>query len=196
MTAAQTLDLKPRVTDTVKVSILDWDDVIDRTALGFDQLKPPGLAEVTALDPRGAPIAAADAARNRDRPHRTALRTRPDHRRGRTVRADLDYSTTVGALLDGDPVAARPCQAGPIMLPAGQQELLISPGAAFAPTACSWPARWLIELPTRQRLPRRPAPGAPIPRGKRDAVAGLAGAGRPRKRQPRLDRTHRATAPG
>ncbi len=39
--------------------------------------------------------------------------------------------TTVGALLNGDPIPARPCQAAPIALPAGQQELLISPGAAF-----------------------------------------------------------------
>ena len=46
------MSLRPHVTDTVKVSLLDWDDVIDRTALGFDQLKPPGLAEVTALDAR------------------------------------------------------------------------------------------------------------------------------------------------
>ena len=39
--------------------------------------------------------------------------------------------TTVGALLDGEPVPAQPCQSEPITLPAGQQELLISPGAAF-----------------------------------------------------------------
>src|SRR4029077_6383646 len=63
----QKVSLRPRVTDTVKLSLLSWDDVIDRTALGFDQLKPPGLAEVTALDARGTPIAAADAARNRAR---------------------------------------------------------------------------------------------------------------------------------
>ncbi len=44
-----TLWLHPRVTDTVSVSLLDWDDVIDRNALGFDQLKPPGLAEVVVL---------------------------------------------------------------------------------------------------------------------------------------------------
>jgi arabinofuranan 3-O-arabinosyltransferase len=37
----------------------------------------------------------------------------------------------VGALLDGQPVGAQPCQAGPVLLPAGAQELLISPGAAF-----------------------------------------------------------------
>ena len=40
-------------------------------------------------------------------------------------------NTTVGALLDGDPIPARPCRPEPITLPAGQQELLISPGAAF-----------------------------------------------------------------
>ncbi|MGB6511567.1 MAG: alpha-(1-_3)-arabinofuranosyltransferase, partial [Mycobacterium sp.] len=45
----QNLPLKSRVTDTVTVSLLDWEDVIDRTALGFDQLKPPGLAEIAAL---------------------------------------------------------------------------------------------------------------------------------------------------
>ena len=66
--------LRPRVTDTVKLSLLSWDDVIDRTALGFDQLKPPGLAEVSALDARGAPIAAADAATQPCARHRSAVR--------------------------------------------------------------------------------------------------------------------------
>ncbi|MEE6179497.1 alpha-(1-_3)-arabinofuranosyltransferase [Mycobacterium sp. 050134] len=126
----QTLTLRPRVTDTVSVSLLDWEDIIDRNALGFDQLKPPGLAEVAALGVDGNPIAPADAGRNR----------------GRAVTVDCDQGpviavagrfvhtaihTTVGALLDGAPVAAQPCQPDPIALPAGAQELLISPGAAF-----------------------------------------------------------------
>ncbi|WP_448387382.1 DUF3367 domain-containing protein [Mycolicibacterium sp. XJ1904] len=127
---AQTLDLKPRVTDTVTISLLDWDDVIDRTALGFDQLKPPGLAEVTALDTRGEPIAAADAAANRNRTIDMPCGKGPVIGvAGEFVQTSL--STTVGALLDGEPVAARPCRAEPILLPEGQQELVISPGAAF-----------------------------------------------------------------
>jgi arabinofuranan 3-O-arabinosyltransferase len=39
--------------------------------------------------------------------------------------------TTVGALLSGEPINAVPCQGEPIALPAGKQELLISPGDAF-----------------------------------------------------------------
>jgi arabinofuranan 3-O-arabinosyltransferase len=127
---AQTLPLRPRVTDTVKVSILDWDDVIDRTALGFDQLKPPGLAEVVALGRQGQPIGAADANRNRERAVSLPCGRGPIIAvAGQFVQTSID--TTVGALLDGNPVPARPCQAAPIALPAGQQELLISPGAAF-----------------------------------------------------------------
>jgi arabinofuranan 3-O-arabinosyltransferase len=126
----QTLRLRPYVTDTVKLSLLRWDDVIDRTALGFDQLKPPGLAEVSALNARGEPIASADAARNRARTVDLPCGRGPIIGvAGQFVQTSV--STTVGALLDGDPVQAKPCRTEPITLPAGQQELLISPGAAF-----------------------------------------------------------------
>ena len=92
-----------------KCRLLDWDDVIDRTALGFDQLKPPGLAEVTALDAAGQPIAAADAARNRARPIALPCGRGPIIAvAGQFVQTSID--TTVGALLDGDPIPARPCQ--------------------------------------------------------------------------------------
>lgn len=125
----QTFDLFPTVTDTVTLSILDWADVIDRTALGFDQLKPTGLAEVTVLDTAGKPIAAADPA---DRNRAIAL---PCGRgpiigvAGQFVQTSI--ATTVGALLNNEPIAARPCQTKAVTLPAGQQELLVSPGEAF-----------------------------------------------------------------
>ncbi|MCV7101259.1 alpha-(1-_3)-arabinofuranosyltransferase, partial [Mycobacterium palustre] len=126
----QTLSLHPRVTDTVSISLLDWEDVIDRTALGFDQLKPPGLAEVAVLGGDGGPIAPADAAGNRSREVTVGCGQGPVIAvAGRFVHTSIH--TTAGALLDGGPVAALPCERDPIALPAGQQELLISPGAQF-----------------------------------------------------------------
>ncbi|OBI49504.1 hypothetical protein A5707_16680, partial [Mycobacterium kyorinense] len=129
--AAQLVKLKPRVTDSVVISLLDWQDVIDRTALGFDQLKPPGLAEITVIDDHGNPVAAADAARNRSREVTVDCGRGPIIAiAGRFVHTTI--TTTVGALLDGEPVAAQPCEREPIALPAGQQELLISPGEQFS----------------------------------------------------------------
>ncbi|MGV0993869.1 MAG: alpha-(1-_3)-arabinofuranosyltransferase domain-containing protein [Mycobacterium sp.] len=126
----RTVPLHPRVTDTIRLSLLDWDDVIDRTALGFDQLKPPGLAEVVALSPQGAPIGAADAAANRSRPIELTCGQGPVVAvSGRFVQTSV--STTVAALLDDRPIPARPCDPAPLPLRAGTQELLISPGAAF-----------------------------------------------------------------
>ncbi len=78
----------------------------------------------------GRPVAAADAARNRTREvivdcsHGPVLAVA-----GRFVHTSI--RTTVGALLRGEPVPAQPCEPDPIVLPAGQQELLISPGDAF-----------------------------------------------------------------
>ncbi|WP_243633052.1 alpha-(1-_3)-arabinofuranosyltransferase [Mycobacterium uberis] len=126
----QTLSLKPWITGTITISLLDWRDVIDRNALGFDQLKPPGLAEVTVLGTSGKPIAPADASRNRIR----EITVDCDHGpviavAGRFVHTSI--RTTAAALLDGEPVSAVPCERDPITLPTGQQELLISPGTAF-----------------------------------------------------------------
>ena len=81
---------KPRVTDTVTISLLDWEDVIDRNALGFDQLKPPGLAEVAVLGADGNPIAPADAARNRGRALTVGCDDGPRHRGRGPVRAHRD----------------------------------------------------------------------------------------------------------
>lgn len=126
----ETFDLHPRVTDSIKVWLLDWDDVIDRTALGFDQLKPPGLAEIVALDGRGAPIGAADGAANRARTIKLPCGRGPVIGvAGEFVQTSV--AATVGDLLDGRPVPARPCRTEPIALPAGQQELLISPGPSL-----------------------------------------------------------------
>jgi arabinofuranan 3-O-arabinosyltransferase len=144
---AQTLSLKPRVTDTVTVSLLDWEDIVDRNALGFDQLKPPGLAEVAVLGADGNPVAPADATRNRIR----EITVGCDHGpviavAGRFVHTSIQ--TTAGALLDGEPVAALACERDPIALPPGQQELLISPGAAFVVDGAQLSGRSAAELPS------------------------------------------------
>ena len=128
--AVQEISLRPRVTDTIRLSIMDWRDVIDRTALGFDQVKPPGFAEVTVLDDTGAPVGAADASANRARPISLPCGKGPIIGiAGQFVQTSV--ATTVGALLDGGPIAAQPCRTEPIAIPAGDQELLVSPGSAF-----------------------------------------------------------------
>ncbi|MCV7162179.1 DUF3367 domain-containing protein [Mycolicibacterium brisbanense] len=126
----QTLKLKPRVTDTITVSLLSWNDIIDRTSLGFDQLKPPGLADISVFDTHGRPIGAADAAANRARVVSLPCGQGPIIGvAGQFIQTSV--RTTVAALLDGDPIPAQPCRTDPVSLPAGQQELLVSPGAAF-----------------------------------------------------------------
>jgi arabinofuranan 3-O-arabinosyltransferase len=147
LTGPQTLPLKSRVTDTVTLSLLDWDDVIDRTALGFDQLKPPGLAEISVLGADGQSIAAADAARNRAREVTVDCAHGPVIAiAGRFVHTAIQ--TTVGALLDGAPVAAQVCDRQPILLPTGQQELLISPGPQFIVDGAQLSGPLAAESPT------------------------------------------------
>jgi arabinofuranan 3-O-arabinosyltransferase len=171
-TGPQTVSLTPRITDTVTISLLDWKDVIDRTALGFDQLKPPGLADIAALGTDGRPIAAADAAGNRRRDVAIDCEHGPVIAiAGRFVHTDVH--TTVGALLDGAPVTAHPCDADPIALPAGQQELVVSPGPQFvvdgaelsspitAPSALAAPATTGTWGPSRREVQ---VPAAATPR--------------------------------
>ena len=148
----QTVSLHPRFTDTIVISLLDFDNVIDRTALGFDQLKPPGLAEVTVLGPDGRPIAAADAATNRGRAIEIPCGQGPVVAvSGRFVQTSV--STTVGTLLEGDPIAARACDPTPITLPAGTQELLISPGTAFIADGVQLSGPLAVEIVTAPTTP-------------------------------------------
>ncbi|SUE01529.1 hypothetical protein [Prescottella equi] len=54
--APQTVPLDPHVTDTIVLSLVQWDDVLDRTALGFLQRQPAGLSEVAVLGDGGRPV--------------------------------------------------------------------------------------------------------------------------------------------
>ena len=111
--------------------MLDWHDVIDRTALGFDQVKPPGLAEVTALDPTRGPDRRARRRAQPDAADRAALRQGAHHRRRRAVRPDLGAPPPSAHCSTANPSPPNRARPRTIALPAGQQELVISPGPAF-----------------------------------------------------------------
>ncbi len=152
----QTVQLHPRVTDSVTVSLLDWQDIIDRNALGFDQLKPPGLAEIAVLGGDGNPVAPADATRNRSRDIVVGCDRGPVIAvAGRFVHTSIH--TTAAALLDGAPVAVEPCDHNPIALPTGQQEFLVSPGAQFVVDGAQLLTTGVAELPSTTSVSTSPA---------------------------------------
>jgi len=177
------------------VSLLDWEDIIDRNALGFDQLKPPGLAEVAALGADGNPIApATPPATAAARSPWTATRTGD---RGRRPFVHTSIRTTVGALLDGKPIPAQACDRNPVALPAGQEELLISPGAAFVVDGAHCSRRTSPSCPASTPPPTPAATGAwgPSRRECEPPPRRRPGAGHPRKHQPRLGGAHRHRCP-
>ena len=83
---------------TNTASALEAQD-IERVGVIGCGLMGSGIAEVTALDPRGVPIAAADAARNRDRTIQLPCGRGPIIGvAGQFIQTSID--TTVAALLD------------------------------------------------------------------------------------------------
>src|SRR5690606_9782903 len=125
-------ELHPAVTDRVEISIHSWKSVLDRTALGFAQTQPPGLAEIEVLGPQYPAPAPADR-----------LITVPCEAgptvalAGRTMRTSV--TATAAELLSGAPVAATLCAdegdeaAAPefTVLP-GQPEVVASPTELFS----------------------------------------------------------------
>ena len=98
--------------------------------------------------------------------------------------------TTVGALLDGAPIAVPAVRTRTVALPAGRQELLISPGAAFIVDGARLTGPMGADLPsaaTHSGIHRRLDAGSPGDSGcRRRPVARVHR--RPRKHQPGLDR--------
>ncbi|MDO2972376.1 alpha-(1-_3)-arabinofuranosyltransferase [Mycobacteroides abscessus] len=124
------LALHPSVTDTITVTVTDWTDIIDRTALGFDQLKPPGIAEVVALDAGHQPIAPADNAANSKRKITIGCDRGPILAlAGRFV--PMSITATVRELLDGTVIQATPCDTNPIATGAGIQDVTVNPSQQF-----------------------------------------------------------------
>ncbi|MGA9873595.1 MAG: alpha-(1-_3)-arabinofuranosyltransferase [Rhodococcus sp. (in: high G+C Gram-positive bacteria)] len=130
-----TIDLYPQVTDRIVLSIVDWDDVLDKNSLGFVLPQPPGLAEVTVLSNGrevGSPL-------EEDRAITVACDVGPIMSiAGQTIRASV--TATAAQFRSGDPLQATICEGpfpvpndilNPIPLPEGKQDIVVDPGAAF-----------------------------------------------------------------
>ncbi|GIZ96843.1 hypothetical protein TTY48_14550 [Tsukamurella sp. TY48] len=125
-----TVPLEAAVTDSIAISLLDWDERININALGFPEKMAPGLADVQALGPDGAPVPGSRPAAL-DRAVTVPCETGPTVRIGdRTVRFRID--ATARALRDGAPIRAVACEPEPLPLPAGRQDVIATPGAGFS----------------------------------------------------------------
>ncbi|WUI69062.1 alpha-(1-_3)-arabinofuranosyltransferase family protein [Nocardia sp. NBC_00403] len=125
------ISLHPSVTDRIELSVQTWQDVLDRTALGFVVTQPPGLAEVTVLGP-DYPVPAA-----LDRHITIACTDGPTIALGgRFVHTTL--TATVDELRSGAPIAARVCPNSELPQPDSESsDIAVAPGRAdvtVAPT--------------------------------------------------------------
>lgn len=125
-----TVKVDPAVTDSISISILDWDERININDFGFPEKMAPGLSEVRAVGPDGAPVPGSEPA-PADRPVAVPCENGPTVRVGDRV---LRFRIEAGAreLRDGAPVRAIACDPAPVPLPAGRQQVVASPGLAFS----------------------------------------------------------------
>lgn len=122
------IELHPTVTDRIELSIRSWESVLDRTALGYHQAQPAGLAEVDVLGPQ-YPAPAPD-----DRLVTVGCGIGPTIAvGGRLVHTSV--TATAGELRSGAPVTAQICPdpavPGPVSLPAGEVDVLVAPTELF-----------------------------------------------------------------
>ncbi|WP_280233826.1 alpha-(1-_3)-arabinofuranosyltransferase [Nocardia cyriacigeorgica] len=94
--------LHPTVTDRIELSIQSWAPVLDRTALGFAQSQPPGLAEISVLGPDYPPPA------DPDRLITVECADGPTVALGGQV-FSTSITATAAELRSGAPVSARIC---------------------------------------------------------------------------------------
>ncbi|CRK50594.1 Alpha-(1-_3)-arabinofuranosyltransferase [Rhodococcus sp. RD6.2] len=130
------IGLTPTVTDRIVISIVDWDDVLDRTALGFAQPHPPGFAEIGVLTTGGATVAGTGIAEAPgDRVVTVGCDAGPVISfAGSVVRTTI--TATVDELRSGATVTATVCDAEnapgtQVPLPAGEQSVVVAPGPTF-----------------------------------------------------------------
>ncbi|GEE01562.1 hypothetical protein nbrc107696_20080 [Gordonia spumicola] len=123
--------LTAAVTDRIEITVEKTTDLIDVNDLGFARQSPAGIAEITVLPTRATPTP------DLDRPVVIGCDTDPQGPLGLGLSAGgrvhrLRVATTARALRDGDPVVATVCPGGDVSLAAGEQEVSVNPGEAFA----------------------------------------------------------------
>lgn len=130
------IELHPTVTDRIELTIQSWTTVLDRTALGYSQPQPTGLAEVVVLGPNQPAPAPADRSITVGCDSGPTIAVG-----GRMVRTSI--TATVEELRTGAPVPAQLCgdvetpdttapdNAAPIQLPSGQVDVLVAPTQLF-----------------------------------------------------------------
>ncbi|MFD3428510.1 alpha-(1-_3)-arabinofuranosyltransferase [Nocardia fluminea] len=137
------ISLYPTETDRVEISIQSWNEVLDRTALGFVLTQPAGLAEVEVLGPEYPAHAAGDRLITIGCEAGPVIAIG-----GRAVHTTI--TATADELRSGASVSARPCpeDSADIELLPGHPDLTVAPTELFTVD--------------RLRLPRTdPYPGAP-----------------------------------
>ncbi|MFE6863289.1 alpha-(1-_3)-arabinofuranosyltransferase family protein [Nocardia sp. NPDC057668] len=102
--ATSRIELHPQVTDRIELSIQTWDAVLDRTALGFAQEQPPGIAEITVLGPEYPAAPAPDQLLTIDCANGPTLAAA-----GRTLHTTV--TGTAAQFRSGTPLPARVCTA-------------------------------------------------------------------------------------
>ncbi|GAB2719423.1 hypothetical protein GCM10027089_49240 [Nocardia thraciensis] len=143
------IELRPRMTDRIELSINTWRSVLDRTALGFAQEQPPGLADVSVLGPDYPPPAAPDRPITVDCAggptvalagkivHTTVTATAAELRSGAPVPAQVcGVQSAAPAGTDpavSDPAAPQEVSAdSPIALPDGRVDVTAAPTELFS----------------------------------------------------------------
>ncbi len=127
------IELTPHLTDRVQLTLVDHDDMIDRTILGFSKETPPGLAEITVLGEDG-PIGAQDSIY--DRVVTVECEAGPVITiEGRTYRTSVTGS--VRDLAEGAEVPATLCDTDAVGMSPGRIDVDVEPGTAFVASSCS-----------------------------------------------------------
>jgi len=133
------ISLHPRVTDRIELSIATWNTVLDRTALGFAQQQPPGLAGVRVLGPNYPAPAAGDRPITIDCAHGPAVAVAGAivHTTITATADQLRTSAPVPAQVCGvDTIAPHPSDASNpprgVALPTGRVDVTVTPTPMFS----------------------------------------------------------------